>query len=88
MKPTFTDAANTLVRAYLALLQRGFSVSRDPSLVTDSGAYWVAEDAGHRFVAPDLVTLLGLVARYETRGSAWQASDQEIDQSLEEFGVP
>jgi hypothetical protein len=69
-------------------LQRGFSVSRDPSLVTDAGAYWIAEGADYRFVAEDLVTLLGLVALHETRGPEWQASDEEIDQFLAEFGVP
>ena len=57
--------------------------------MTDSGEhYWVAQDAGHRFVAEDLVTLLGLVALYETRGPGWQASDEEIDQFIAEFGIP
>jgi hypothetical protein len=88
MKPTLADAGNTIVPAYLSLLQRGHSVSRDPSLMTDSGACWVAEDANHRFVAEDLVTLLGLVAMHETRGHEWQASDEEIDRFIAEFGVP
>jgi hypothetical protein len=88
MKPTLADAGNAIVPAYLALLERGFSVSPDPSLAADSGACWVAEDAGHRFVAEDLVALLGLVAMHETRGPKWQASDEEIEQFLAEFGVP
>jgi hypothetical protein len=88
MKPTLADAGNTLVPAYLALLQRGLSVCREPSAVTDSGMLWVAESAGHRFVAEDLVTLLGLVAIHQTRGPNWQASDEEIDRFLAEFGVP
>jgi hypothetical protein len=89
MKPTLANAANTLVPAYLALLQRGLSVSRDPSLVTDSREhYWIAEDTDVRFVAEDLVALLGLVALYETRVPSWQASDEEIDRFLAQFGVP
>lgn len=89
MKPTLANAGNTLVPAYLALRQRGLSVSRDTSLVTDSGEhYWIAEDADLRFIAEDLVTLLGLVALREIRGTSWQASDEEIDQFLAEFGVP
>ena len=88
MKPTLADAANTIVPAYLTLLQRGVSVYRQPSAVTDSGMLWVAEDAGHRFVAEDLLVLLGLVALHETRGPQWQASDEEIERFLAEFGVP
>jgi len=88
MKPTLADAANTMVPAYLVLLHRGLLVSRDSSFMTHSGGSWVAEDSGHRFVAEDLVTLLGLVALYETRGPDWQASDEQIDQFISEFGVP
>jgi hypothetical protein len=88
MKPTLADAANTLVPAYLALLQRGFSVSRESGSSDDSEAWWIAEDADRRFVAADPLALLGLVALYETRGSEWQASDEQIDRFLAEFGIP
>jgi hypothetical protein len=88
VKPTLANAGNTLVPAYLALLQRGFKVYREPSLKTESGPLWVAEDSSCRFVAEDLVTLLGLVGLYETRGSHWEASDQEIDSFLAEHGIP
>lgn len=88
MKTTLTDAGNTLVPAYLALIQRGLTVQREPSAVTDSGVLWIAEDAGHHFVAEDLVTLLGLVAMLETRGPEWQASDEQIERFIAEFGVP
>ena len=88
VKPSLTDAGNTIVPAYLALLQRGLSVHREPSAVTDSGTLWVAEVAGHQFVAEDPVTLLGLVAMYETRGPEWQASDDEIESFIAKFGVP
>lgn len=86
MKPTLADAANTLVPAYLALLQRGLSVSCKPASSDTEEGWWIAEDAAQRFVAADPLTLLGLVALYETRGSEWRASDEEIDQFLAEFG--
>ena len=88
MKPTMTDAGNTLVPAYLAILQRGLSLYREPSAVTDSGMIWVAESTDCRFVAEDFVMLLGLVAVRETRGPEWQASDEEIERFIAEFGVP
>lgn len=88
MKPTLTDAGNTIVPEYLTLLQRGLSVCREPSAFTDSGMLWFAEDAGHQSFAEDLVTLLGLAAMHETRGPEWQASDKEIERFIAEFGVP
>lgn len=86
MKPTLADAANTVIPAYLALLQRGLSVSRESASSDAAEAYWIAEDAARRFVAEDPLALLGLVALYETRGPEWQASDEQIDCFLAEFG--
>ncbi len=88
MKSTLANAGNVIIPAYLALLERGFTVLQDPVMKTGSAACWVAEDSGHRFVAEDLVTLLGLVALYEIRGREWRASDEQIDRFLAEFGVP
>jgi hypothetical protein len=87
VKPTLADAANTEIPAYLALLRRGLSVSYEPLSPGAATRYWVAEDAGCRYVADDLLSLLGLVALYETRGSDWQASDEQIDRFVAEFGV-
>jgi hypothetical protein len=85
LKPTLTDAANTVVPAYLAIQQRGLLVHSEPSAVTESGTVWIAENAERRFVAEDLVMLLGLIAMYESRGPNWQASDEEIDQFVVDF---
>lgn len=85
MKPTLATAPNTLIPAYLALLQRGLSVHRDQSSESGHPAYWVAEDPGRRFIAEDTLTLLGLVALAETRGPEWQATDEEIDRFLADF---
>jgi hypothetical protein len=87
VKPTLADAANTMIPAYLALLQRGLSVSREPASSDDTEAYWVAEDADRRFIAEDPLALLGLVALYEIRGPEWLASDEQIDSFLAAFGV-
>ncbi len=88
VKETLADAANTIVPSYLALIQRGLSVSQEPSAVTESGMLWVAEDETTQFFAEDLVTLLGLVAMRETRGENWRASDQDIESFLARFGNP
>ena len=88
MKPTLTDAGNTLVPAYLEILQRGYDVIREPSAVTESGTTWIAEHPNRRFVSEDLVTLLGLIAMYESRGPNWQASDEQLESFLSKFGVP
>ena len=49
---------------------------------------WIAESSTIQFSAEDLVTLLGLVALEETRGTDWQASDEDIESFLAQFGVP
>ena len=85
MKPTLADAANTVIPAYLALLQRGLSVRREPVSSGGTEVWWIAEDAARRFVAEDPLALLGLVALYETRGLEWQASDEQIDRFIAEF---
>lgn len=88
VKKTLSDAASNIVPWYLALIQRGFSVTQEPSAVTESGMLWVAEDETTQFFAEDLVTLLGLVAMRETRGQNLRASDQDIESFLARFGVP
>ncbi|ADG69593.1 conserved hypothetical protein [Planctopirus limnophila DSM 3776] len=88
MKSQLTNAGNTIVPAYLALLARGLSIVKEPSAFTESGMIWVAEDTTTQFSAEDLVTLLGLVAMQETRGAGWQASDEEIESFFAKYGVP
>lgn len=84
MVPTIVSAGNVLVPAFLALLQRGYSVRREASS-SDGEESWFAENAVHRFIAEDPVTLLALVALFETRGANWAASDHEIDRFLAQF---
>lgn len=87
MKPTLAEAANLYVPAYLALIERGFAVTRESIAPNQSDIHWIAEDADRRYVADDPLTLLDMVALVETRGADWEASDPQIDTFLEEFGV-
>ena len=79
------SAGNTVVPAYLALQQKGYSVRTVKT--PDSGAEELcfAEDAGHRFVAEDPLLLLALVALYETRGQEWQATDDQITAFIAQY---
>ncbi len=81
---TIAAAGNTLVPAYLALRQKGYRVHRDPPR-RGCPELWYAEAGARRFVAEDPVTLLGLVALWETRGDNWQAGDAEIDDFMKRF---
>jgi hypothetical protein len=82
-KVKIASAANTIVPAYLALLEKGYRVSRVG--VDEREETWQALKESEEFVAEDPLTLLGLVALYEMRGTAWQAPDVEIDAFLQRF---
>ncbi|HTE20950.1 MAG TPA: hypothetical protein VK689_21505 [Armatimonadota bacterium] len=73
---TIVAAGNVLTPAYLALQQRGYAVRTEKTGTEDE--LWFAETEARRFVAGDPLSLLGLVAFYETRGDDWQATDEEI----------
>jgi hypothetical protein len=82
-KPTLASAGNVLVPAYLALKQKGYSVRCE---VSGDEETWYAESPSCLFVAEDPLTLLGIVALYETRGEDWRASDAEIDAFFARYG--
>ena len=77
-------AGNVVVPAYLSLLAKGFAVSCVRAL--DGTETWTAEGALGRFMADDVITLLGVVGVAEVRGANWAASDSEIDAFLKKFG--
>jgi hypothetical protein len=85
-KTMIADAGNVLVPAYLALIQKGYSVSCE-KLGSEEEDLWIAENSSNRFVAEDPLLLLGLITLYEIRGEKWQASDNEIEAFLKKFGV-
>lgn len=72
------QAGNTVVPAILALESMGLSVE-----VTDRSV--VARSATNEYMAEDPVAVLGLVKVVELRGSAWMASDGEIDDTFGRF---
>jgi hypothetical protein len=77
-KLTICNAGNTQAPALAVLTQMGYAVyatDAETSLV-------VAENAEHRLLAEDLVTLLGLVTLAKIRGPEWFPTDQEIDDLL------
>jgi hypothetical protein len=82
-KVKIASAGNTIVPAYLALLEKGYRVSRVG--VDEHGETWQALKESEEFIAEDPLTLLGLVALYEARGAAWQAPDVDIDAFLKRF---
>jgi len=77
-------AGNTVVPAYLALLAKGYSVSREAP-DKHAAEIWRAEARGNSFIAEDRVYLLGLVALLEVRGESWKANDAEIERFLATF---
>jgi hypothetical protein len=68
-------AGNVAAPAWLALQHKGY-------VVTVVGDAWYAEKDGRRFMADDVLALLGLVAMVEIRGADWAATDDEIDAFL------
>ncbi|MGO1071589.1 hypothetical protein [Lysobacter sp. CA199] len=74
-------AGNTLAPAYSVLLKKGYAVERHPDL---SGWCCASKD-GYSFLAENPVELLGLIAMLEVRGEAWQASDREVGQFLQQL---
>jgi hypothetical protein len=77
VKPTIADAGNTVVPAYLTLLAKRYTVSRQEPVSSESEESWNAEIEHRRFIAGDPVTLLGLVALFEARGEGWRPSDED-----------
>ena len=72
-KLTVAEAANTWDPILLVLRDKGYSVLADTK---DSGD-WYAVKEGRRFVASNLIALLGLVALWEHRGDDWFLKQDE-----------
>ena len=79
------SASNTIVPAYLAIQQKGYSIRRVETPNSGSDELWFAEDTECRFVAEDPLTLLALVALHETRGKEWQATDEQITEFVAQY---
>ncbi len=75
-------AGSTLTPAYLAIREKGFTVTGEAGAVD----LMVAKKGGDTYVAEGPLELLGLIAMVEMRGENWSATDDEIDDFLTEFG--
>jgi hypothetical protein len=76
-------AGNVEVPAYLALRQKGYTVTAFDLSAGHGG--WHAEKDGWRFQGDSLIELLGLVSVVEVRGANWAASDEDIDDFLKKY---
>ncbi len=76
-------AGNTETPAYLTIKSLGFKVSCEPQ--ENEEEWWIAENEHFKFVATNLVELLGLIAMRQQRGIEWKASDKEIKKFLSNF---
>jgi hypothetical protein len=70
-------AGNTEVPAYLALLEKGYSVRWER--LSEEKEFWFAAKDDYEFVAEGPIELLGIAAMFETRGPDWRATDEEIE---------
>jgi hypothetical protein len=75
--------ANTMVPAYLTLLDKGYQVSRID--VGEREETWQALKGDEEFFAEEPMSLLGLVALFESRGANWRATDDQIDEFLSRY---
>ena len=69
-------AANTLAPAWLAILEKGYEVTKQ---LIGERELFLATKGDLEFIAEDTVALLGLIGMYEARGENWKATDAEID---------
>lgn len=75
-------AANVMVPAILLLERQGWHVEHAPSLDAET---WSARRGSTEVVASDPLELVGLAAISDSRGSAWRASDLDIEEAIRRF---
>ena len=80
------SAGNTIVPACLVIRDKGYIISKDdgPGVSEET---WRATKDDIELVAEDPLSLLGLVAMYEARGTTWKATDDEIDAFTKHFDI-
>jgi hypothetical protein len=72
-----SEAMNTYNPCLAVLVEKGFKVSGD--LPEAGTARWLAENDRVRISASSPVSLLGLVALWETRGEGWRKKPEDPD---------
>ena len=76
-------AGNTEVPACLTIRKLGFTLSREQR--AENAEWWIATNGALSFVAESPLELLGLMTMRWERGTAWQASDQDIERFFADF---
>lgn len=80
---TIANAGNTEVPVYLAIKKLGYKLSCEKR--NNNEEWWFAENDKQKFVASNLLELLGLIAMRDIRGMKWKAQDNEIDGFLSTY---
>jgi hypothetical protein len=80
-----SEAGNTIIPAYLTLVDKGYKVERVLIESNDSTALWRAVKANNEFNASDPLTLLGIVAMAEHRGEDWKPKMDESQEFIEKY---
>ena len=73
--PRIAAAGNVLAPALAEIVAAGY-------IVTADGSQWEASSKAVTLVAPDPLSLLGLVKLYDARGSNWAPSGSEVEALL------
>jgi hypothetical protein len=76
-RTSIAAAGNVEPAALASLRSLGYAVT-----VANGGRLYKAESAECKFVAEDLLLLLGLVKLHEMRGSGWASTDAEVQDFL------
>lgn len=80
-----TLKVGSLLQAYLALLEKGYSVRRGTGI--GDSALWLAVKGDNEFIGDGLLELLGIVCMCETRGENWKATDKQIEEFLKKYEI-
>ena len=89
MPKAIAEAMNTYNPCLSVLVSKGYRVSAE--FPEDGAADWCAENGQVRISASSPVSLLGLIALWESRGEGWKKRSDEpdlYDQVLEGKPIP
>lgn len=81
-KVKFFANGDTMVPAYLALLEKGYQVSCSRS---GGAEMWMAIKDDKAFLGDGPLMALGLISLHEIRGSDWRAADNEIEAFMDRY---
>ncbi len=80
-----SEAGNTIIPAYYALIEKGYQVERVLKEPEDNITLWRATKGSLECNASNPITLLGVVAMAETRGEDWKLTQAEFKEFHEKY---